>query len=66
MDAGKLKMRDSKPITKPADHDGRAWRPTRHIRQPDNAAFEHMQDTTHVKKNFRDEDGEFILEDRNF
>jgi hypothetical protein len=37
-----MKMRDSKPITKPADHDGRAFKPIRHIRQTSNAAYDHM------------------------
>jgi len=60
-----MKMRDSKPITKAAEHD-RAFRPTRHIRQPTNAAHEHMVDTNHVKKNFRNEDGDVITEPRNF
>lgn len=67
VDAGKMKMRDSKPITTPADHDGKAFRPIRHIRQPTNSAFEHMVDTNHVKKCYTDpETKEVIIEPRNF
>jgi len=65
-DAGKMKMRDSALLTKPADHGDKPFKPTRHIKQPTNAAFAHMVDTNHVKKNFRDEDGAVITEKRNF
>ena len=32
------------------------FRPTKHIRQPTNATYEHMQDFVQVEKNFRDEE----------
>lgn len=64
-DGGKFMMRDSKPITVPAEHD-RAFKPCRHVRMSSNAAFEHMQDINHVKKNCKNEDGEVITEPRNF
>lgn len=58
-------MRDSKPLTQPAEHD-RPFKPTRHVQQPLKLAHEHMQADNHVKKNFRNEDGEVITEPRNF
>jgi len=64
-DAGKMKMRDSALLTKPAEHD-KPFRPIRHIRQPTNSAHPHMVDTNHVKKNFRDEEGAVIIEPKNF
>lgn len=34
----------------------RAFRPAKNVRQPDNAAFEHMQDRLHKMKNFRSDE----------
>lgn len=62
-----MKMRDSKPITAPADHDGRAFKPAKYVREDiSKAKHPHMQDTTHVKKNFRGEDGTPVTAPRNF
>ena len=30
------------------------FRPAKHVRQPTNAAYDHMQDFAHLKKDFRD------------
>ena len=55
-EAGKAMMRgdDQEAIAK-AGHE-RAFRPAKHVRQPTNATYEHMQDRTHIKKNFRSEE----------
>lgn len=34
----------------------RAFKPAKHIRQPTNATYKHMQDTTHIQKNYRCEE----------
>jgi len=34
----------------------KAFRPTKHVRQPTNATYDHMKDFEHVQKNFRDEE----------
>lgn len=44
------------------------FKPARHVRQPTNAAYEHMQDTTHIQKNFKAEDNprDVVTAPRNF
>lgn len=46
----------------------KAFRPAKHVRQPTNAAFEHMKEYEHVQKNFRDEENnrEVMIPPRNF
>lgn len=34
----------------------KAFRPAKHVRQPTNAAYEHMKEFEHVQKNFRSEE----------
>lgn len=53
-------MRDSKPITKPADHDDRAFRPAKHVRLSHNSAYDHLTDYKEIKKNYRNEDGDVV------
>mmetsp|Transcript_12041 Transcript_12041/g.16343 ORF Transcript_12041/g.16343 Transcript_12041/m.16343 type:complete len:210 (+) Transcript_12041:284-913(+) len=46
----------------------KAFKPVRHVRQPTNAAYEHMKDFEHVQKNYRDEENnrEVMIAPRNF
>ena len=45
-----------------------AFKPAKHMRQPTNAAYEHMQDTVHIQKNFKAEDNprDVVIAPRNF
>ena len=44
------------------------FRPAKHVRQPTNAAFEHMQDFVHIQKDFRDPENsrDVLIQPRNF
>jgi len=64
IDSGKYMMRNSKLLTKAAEHD-RPFRPGKHVRLSHNAAFDHLTDYKEIKKNFRNEDGEVVIPPRN-
>jgi hypothetical protein len=57
-----MRFRDSAPISKVADHEGKAFRPARSCNpRPYRALHEHKQDYTHVVKNFKDEENGGIM-----
>ena len=64
IDSGKYMMRNSKLLTKAAEHD-RPFRPAKYVRLSHNAAFDHLTDYKEIKKNFRNEDGEVVIPPRN-
>ena len=42
------------------------FRPAKHVKQPNNSAYEHMKDYEQIEKNFRDpENGEVMIKPRN-
>lgn len=57
-------MRNGKTLMMPAEHD-RQFRPAKVVRLSHNAAFDHLSDYKHIKKNYRNEDGEVITLPRN-
>jgi len=62
--AGQYIFRTGKNLAVPAEHD-RAFRPAKIVRLSHNAAFDHLSDTKHIKKNYKNEDGEVITAPRN-
>lgn len=57
-----MRFRDSAPICPVADHEGKAFRPARSTNpRLYRALHEHMVDTTHIKKNFKDEENGGVL-----
>lgn len=54
----------NKLLTPAAEHD-RPFRPAKKVRLSHNAAFDHLADTKHVQKNYRNDDGEVITAPRN-
>lgn len=44
------------------------FRPAKHVRQPTNAAYDHMQDFAHLQKDFRDPENprDVLIQPRNF
>lgn len=66
-DAGKFGLRDGKKPAGAADHEGKSFRPARHTNpRLYIAEHKHLQDTNHVEKRFRTEDGDVAIGPRNF
>lgn len=57
-------MRNNGPTHK-ADLHEKPFKPTREVPNPVTAAYDHTADFAHVKKNFKDDEGNVVVAPRN-